>query len=138
MTTCKTHGFLYTGNNRWQLSPAFDINPRNRYATVLIKTGISELSGNEASIEAAIEAAPYFDVDQDSAAQLLNGMINMIDGSWRSLFRDAGMTDSAIDYYGPAFNHSETRIARRITGTTVTTSNPEQPEQDRTELQHNP
>lgn len=133
----QNHGFLYAGNNRWQLSPAFDINPQPlRHRS--LKTGISELSGNEASIEAAIEAAPYFDVDQDSAVQILNGMIDVIDGSWRSLFRDAGMTDSDIDYYGPAFNHTETQKARRITGTTVTTSNRGQPEQDRTGLQHNP
>ena len=133
----QNHGFLYAGNNRWQLSPAFDINPQPlRHRS--LKTGISELSGNEVSIEAAIEAAPYFDVDQDSAVQILNGMIDMIDGNWRGLFRDAGMTDSDIDYYGPAFNHIEMQKARRITGTTVTTSNPEQPEQDRSELQHNP
>ena len=128
----QNHGFLYAGDNRWQLSPAFDINPQPlRYRS--LKTGISELSGNEASIEAAIEAAPFFDVEQDMAVQTLNGMLDVIDGSWRSLLRDAGMTESDIDYYGPAFNHAETQKARRITGAKVTTSNLEQSEQDRTD-----
>ncbi len=122
----QNHGFLYAGNNRWQLSPAFDINPQPlRHRS--LKTGISELSGSEASIEAALEAAPFFDMDRDLAVQILKGMIDTIDRSWRSLFEDAGMTPGDIDYYGPAFKHAERQKARRITGTTVTAAKTEQP-----------
>ena len=64
----QNHGFLYAGNNRWRLSPAFDINPQPLRHPQL-KTGISELSGNAASIEAAVEAAPFFGVAQDTAVK---------------------------------------------------------------------
>lgn len=51
----KNYGFLYAGERKWALSPAFNVNPqpeRHRH----LETGISESSGNEASIEAALEA----------------------------------------------------------------------------------
>ena len=117
----QNHGFLYAGNNRWRLSPAFDINPQPQRHPHL-KTGISELSGNQASIEAAIEAAPFFGVSPDQAVATLRGLLDVIDREWRGLFRDTGMTESEIDYYGPAFNHDETQVARRITGVAVSTT----------------
>ena len=40
----KNHGFIYVGNNRWRLSPAFDINAQPR-RTPQMETGISPLSG---------------------------------------------------------------------------------------------
>ena len=114
----QNHGFLYAGNNRWRLSPAFDINPQPQRHPHL-KTGISELSGNAASIEAAIEASPFFGVGQDMAVKTLKSMLDVIETEWRGLCRDAGMTEDDISYYEPAFTHDETRIAARITGVTV-------------------
>lgn len=118
----QNHGFLYAGNNRWRLSPAFDINPQPQRHPHL-KTGISELSGNAASIEAAIEASPFFGVGQDMAVKTLKSMLDVIETEWRGLCRDAGMSEDDISYYEPAFIHDETRIAARITGVTVSSRN---------------
>ena len=114
----QNHGFLYVGNNRWRLSPAFDINPQPLRHPHL-KTGISELSGNAASIDAAVDAAPYFGVAQDTAVKTLKAMLDVIEREWRGLCRDAGMTDGDISYYEPAFTHGEARVAARITGVAV-------------------
>lgn len=114
----QNHGFLYAGNNRWRLSPAFDINPQPQRHPHL-KTGISELSGNAASIEAAVEAAPFFGVTQDMAVNTLKSMLDTIETEWRAMCRAAGMTDADIIYYEPAFTHNETRVATRITGMVV-------------------
>ena len=103
----QNHGFLYAGNNRWRLSPAFDIKPQPQRHPYL-KTGISELSGNAASIEAAVDAAPYFGVAQNTAVKTLKAMLDVIEREWRGLCRDAGMTDGDISYYEPAFTHGET------------------------------
>ena len=60
----RKHGFLYAGKtNQWVISPAFDINPVPSKGHTL-ETGISELSGNEGSIE----AAPFFEIDPSDAA----------------------------------------------------------------------
>ena len=47
----KNHGLLHAGGGLWALSPAFDINPQP-YRVRRLETGISELSGNAASVEA--------------------------------------------------------------------------------------
>ena len=110
----KNHGLLHAGEGLWVLSPAFDINPqphRRRH----LETGISEISGNAASIEAAVEAAPFFDIERDAAVAMLSGMVSAIDDKWRTCCRAAGMTPAEIEMYEPAFDHDESRIARSMT-----------------------
>ena len=109
----KNHGLLHAGGGRWVLSPAFDINPqpsRHRH----LETGISELSGYAASIEAAVDAAPFFDIERDAAVAMLSGMVTTIDERWQECCGEAGMTAREIERYEPAFDHAESRIARRI------------------------
>ena len=109
----KNHGLLHAGGGRWVLSPAFDVNPqphRRRH----LETGISELSGHDASIEAAVEAAPFFDIEHDAAVAMLSGMVSTIDERWRACCGAAGMTAREIERYEPAFDHAESRSARRI------------------------
>ncbi len=111
----KNHGLLHAGGGRWVLAPAFDINPepqRHRH----LETGISELSGSEASIEAALEAALP---SSTSAAMRLQPC-------WRAWSRRsrtsgaaaywaAGLSSPEVAEYEPAFEHEQTRIARRLT-----------------------
>ena len=106
----KNHGFLYSNHNRWLLSPAFDINPdpaRSGY----LETGISPDSGYDASIEAAIEAAPYFRVSEDTARVRAAVMAQRITAEWKNLCRDTGMSEEAIRWYTPAFEHEEMQLA---------------------------
>ena len=109
----KNHGLLHVGGGRWVLSPAFDVNPQPQRRRHL-ETGISELSGHDASIEAAVDAAPFFDIEHDTAVAMLSGMVSTIDERWRECCREAGMTLREIEHYEPAFNHAENRAARRI------------------------
>ena len=109
----KNHGLLHAGGGLWVLSPAFDINPQPHRRRQL-ETGISEISGNAASIEAAVDAAPFFDIERDAAVAMLSGMESTIDEQWRACCRAAGMTPAEIEMYEPAFDRHETRIARRI------------------------
>ena len=110
----KNHGLLHVGGGQWRLSPAFDINPQPHRRRQL-ETGISDLSGNVASIEAAVEASPFFGVAKDSAAGALSRMISTIDKEWRTHCLEAGMTAEEINRYEPAFDHEESRVAQRIT-----------------------
>lgn len=113
----RNHGLLHVGGGLWALSPAFDINPQPE-RTRHLETGISELSGHAASIEAALEAAPFFDVDQDEARSMLGRMVAVIDGRWRHRCREAGLSAAEIAHYVPAFEHEETRVAERLAART--------------------
>ena len=102
----KNHGFLYAGQGAWRLSPAFDINPTpdRRFN---LKTGISELSGFEASAVAAIEAAPFFEVAEDDARADALRMANTITERWRPLCLEMGMSNTDCDRFAPAFDLRE-------------------------------
>ena len=111
----RNHGLLHVANGQWELSPAFDINPqphRHRH----LETGISEESGNEASIEAALDAAPFFEVDRDQATIMLGDIARVVGSRWRIECRKAGMSARQVRDYTPAFEHEETRVARRFSG----------------------
>ena len=109
----KNHGLLHVGGGLWALSPAFDINPQPQRVRHL-ETGISELSGSAASIDAAMEAAPFFDIERDDAAAMLGRMVAVIDVRWRVRCREAGLDARALRAYAPAFDHPETQVARRL------------------------
>ena len=100
----KNHGFLYAGNGAWKLSPAFDINPTPD-RRMSLKTGISEISGYEASIKACIEAAPFFAVDEDAARADALGMAETISRRWRPLCIEMGMDSNECGQYAAAFEH---------------------------------
>ncbi|MCY3883750.1 MAG: HipA domain-containing protein [Gammaproteobacteria bacterium] len=109
----KNHGFLYAGNGRWQLSPAFDINPQP-FRHSQLKTGISESSGFTASIEAAIESSAYFQIGKSEAAALAFEMARTIKNRWKHWCREAGMLSRDYERYSPAFEHSEMEIALKL------------------------
>ena len=111
----RNHGLLHVGDGLWALSPAFDINPQPE-RTRHLETGISELSGHAASIEAALEAAPFFGIGHGQARSMLGSMVAVIDGRWRQRCLEVGLSAAEIAHYGRAFEHEETKAARRLAG----------------------
>ena len=109
----KNHGLLYAGQGSWALSPAFDINPQPLRHHQL-KTGISELSGFEASVEAWVEAASFFEVSEDSARDAAVAMAKDISACWRERFLENGITEAQCHEYKTAFVHSEMATALRM------------------------
>ena len=109
----KNNGFLQVGRNKWTLSPIFDVNPQPEWQRQL-KTGISELSGSQASVEAAIEAAPFFDLDEDEGRELAHRMASTISNLWNHIGLRCGLTESQCRSYSPAFEHEEMKYALRL------------------------
>ena len=109
----KNHGFLHTGDDGWTLAPAFDINPQPARHRQL-ETGISPLSGNAASIEAAIEASPFFEIDEDAARSTAFRMATQISEQWRGFCRRNGMMAEDCRSYAPAFEHPEMAAALKL------------------------
>ena len=113
----KNHGLLYDPDGGWALSPAFDINPQP-FRHPQMKTGISEMSGFEPSVEAWIEAAPFFEVSEDAARETAATMAARITGRWRKLFRQNGVTEHQCDEYAAAFDHDQMAVALAASGGT--------------------
>ncbi|MBF0360540.1 MAG: type II toxin-antitoxin system HipA family toxin [Oligoflexia bacterium] len=102
------HGFLHTHHGKWQLSPAFDINPSPERVREL-KTWISEETGPESSIEALLSVAPYFRINNFQVKKILSE-VNKAIRAWRKKGRTLGMSEAELDMFEPAFEHSE-RVA---------------------------
>ena len=63
----KNHGFLYTGDNGWLLSPAYDLNPVPTDLKPRILCTAIDLDDSTASIDLAFSVAGYFSVKPDEA-----------------------------------------------------------------------
>lgn len=109
----KNHGFLYAGNNQWNLSPVFDVNPAPERFREL-KTAIADPSVPAASIELLLSQAYYFEVDADAAAASVGSMARTIADSWQNLASVAGMTKTERDEFRPAFDHQEATYALNL------------------------
>ncbi len=111
----RNHAFLHVSGGRWRLSPAYDINPKPGGGG-LLQTGISEVHGFEPDIEAAIDAAPFFDVSVDAAAARAKAMASYIRDNWRGLGERLGLTPEEIRRYAGAFEHRSADIALSWSG----------------------
>lgn len=109
----KNHGFIYAGGDRWRLSPAFDINPSPSRHRVL-ETGIIQGGSFEASLELALEACEFFDVDPEAARQQAVEMARMIASNWKRSLRAQGASGDDIRGYAEAFEHVEAEKALRL------------------------
>ena len=98
----RNHGFIHAGRGQWLLSPAFDVNPSPERGRVL-KTRISEASGDEASIDLLLRNARLFGLRADDADKLVAEMSTIISNTWRDFMGDAGMKPREIDAYEDAF-----------------------------------
>lgn len=102
----KNHGFLYAGEGQWSLSQLFDVNPqpeRHRF----LKTAIIEGEPFAASLELALEAAVFFNLTTDEARRLAHEMARQINGTWREIMRNHGVTGADLRSLEPAFEHKE-------------------------------
>ena len=97
----RNHGFLHDRENKWCLSPAFDLNPvplteKARELT----TWISE-EGPDADLDLARAAAPYFALDLIRADAIIDEVAAALDG-WQKTARQLRMSASDLAAYATA------------------------------------
>ncbi len=107
-------GFLYAGDGKWRLAPAFDINPFPDKARES-KTWLSENSGPISSLEQLLSEATYFGIARNEA-EALAGHIAVKLASWRrvALSREIGLRAEELTELAPAFEHRDAEAARNL------------------------
>ena len=113
------HGFLHVSEGKWRLAPMFDVNPAPERANTL-KTAISEVSGNEASIEAVLDVANEFGLSMDQGAAIIRHMATFISNNWKDFARRAEMSAGEIRAYTDAFEHQQSKFAVGLWTTKIT------------------
>ncbi len=97
----RNHGFLYDGEDKWRLSPAYDLNPVPLEEMVReLTTWISD-EGPEAELDLAYRAAPFFALKDEEAARIAGEVAAGLQG-WRDLARQFGMSAADTAVYATA------------------------------------
>jgi serine/threonine-protein kinase HipA len=99
-------GFLYVGNNQWQLSPSFDLNPfpdKDRES----KTWLSEDTGPITSVAQLLGQAGRFQLKAHEATSVLAEVVKAVQ-QWRNVAvtKDVGLTPAELEDFAPAFEHA--------------------------------
>ncbi len=97
----RNHGFLYGGDNKWRLSPAYDLNPAPLEEKAReLTTWISD-EGPQADLDLAYRAAPFFGLKNDEAVRITGEVAGALRG-WRDLARQLGMSAADTAVYATA------------------------------------
>jgi serine/threonine-protein kinase HipA len=109
----RNHGFLMRKPGRWALSPAYDLNPVPEIdRTQTPKTAISE-NQESPSVEAALAAAPRFDLEASEANATLREVLAAVSG-WRKTGKKLRIKATTLDAYATAFEHPLMDEARHL------------------------
>ena len=106
----RNHGFIFAGDDRWRLSPAFDINPSPSRHRILA-TGIIQGGSFEASLDFALEACEFFDLESGVARKDAFEMTRIIAGNWKRGLREEGSSAADVRGYAEAFENVEAERA---------------------------
>ena len=97
----RNHGFLYDRDDKWRLSPAYDLNPVPLVEKAReLTTWISE-EGPDADIDIARRAAPFFALKDDQADAIIVEVCAALKG-WQNTARQLGMSAADIAVYATA------------------------------------
>lgn len=102
----RNHGFLYVGNAGWRLSPAYDLNPTPVEVKPRFLSTAIDLEDTSASIELALEVAPYFGMKEDDARTVVRDVAR-ITRDWRHAAQRSGLSRPAMDAMASAFEHRD-------------------------------
>ena len=97
----RNHGFLYDRDDKWRLSPAYDLNPVPlEEKTRELTTWISD-EGPGADLDIARRAAAFFSLNEDQAETIIVDVSAALRG-WQNTARQLGMSAADITLYSTA------------------------------------
>jgi serine/threonine-protein kinase HipA len=106
----RNHGFLYTGQEGWRLSPAYDLNPvPTDIKPRILATAINE-DDSTASFALALEVAGYFELEA-AKARTIAAQVGKAVSRWRDEAARQGFTKREISRMASAFEHEDLRLA---------------------------
>lgn len=107
-------GFLYSGDNLWRLSPAFDLNPFPDKAAES-KTWLSEDTGPITSLQQLMAQAFRFELSPGQAQTVLAEVLASV-VRWKevALSADVGLQAAEVADFRPAFEHVALKEAQSL------------------------
>ncbi len=106
----RNHAFLYSGPTGWRLSPAYDLNPVPTDIRPRILSTAIDLIDPTASVNLAIAAAHYFELDHLQAKKIVKE-VGLATASWRQEAAKLKIKKKEMDRMASAFEHEDLQIA---------------------------
>jgi len=99
----RNFGFLYDQDNKWRLSPLYDVVPAlNSTGSYSLSLGIGSY-GKEASLKNALSAARFFRLTENNAKELIDEMQEVVISTWQNEFRTTGAKEETIKLFENSF-----------------------------------
>ncbi len=108
----RNHAFLYSGLSGWRLAPAYDLNPTPTDIKPRILATSIDLIDPSASLDLAIDAAHYFDLENLQAKKIVKEVGSAV-VSWRKEALKLKIKKREIDRMASAFEHEDLQKAMR-------------------------
>ena len=108
----RNHAFLMNEDGRYEPSPVYDVTPTTGLSSTrnlffhLGKAG----SGREATLEAAVAAAPSLGLSHDRARETADDLSDLVAQNWRSVLSDRGASRIDLETLENSFSEAGKRV----------------------------
>lgn len=109
----RNHGFLWSGQGGWILSPAYDLNPTPVDVKARILTTNIDLDEGTCSVELLQETAGYFGLGDRQSCTIIREVAE-VTSSWQAVAAEVGARRAEITRMASAFEHEDLQAALKL------------------------
>ena len=109
----RNHGFLWTGQGGWVLSPAYDLNPTPVDVKARILTTNIDLDEGTCSVELLQDTAGYFGLGDRQAYTIIREVAE-VTRTWQAVAAEVGARRAEITRMASAFEHEDLQAALKL------------------------
>jgi len=109
----RNHGFLWSGQGGWVLSPAYDLNPTPVDVKARILTTNIDLDEGTCSVELLQETAGYFGLGDRQSCTIIREVAE-VTCTWQAVAAEVGAKRAEITRMASAFEHEDLQAALKL------------------------
>ncbi|MEW8042407.1 MAG: HipA domain-containing protein, partial [Candidatus Thiodiazotropha endolucinida] len=109
----RNHGFLWSGQGGWVLSPAYDLNPTPVDVKARILTTNIDLDEGTCSVELLQDTAGYFGLGARQASTIIREVAE-VTRTWQTVAAEMGVRRAEIERMASAFEHEDLQAALKL------------------------
>jgi len=109
----RNHGFLWSGQGGWILSPAYDLNPTPVDVKARILTTNIDLDEGTCSVELLQETAGYFGLGDRQSCTIIREVAE-VTRTWQAVATEVGARRAEITRMASAFEHEDLQAALKL------------------------
>jgi len=109
----RNHGFLWSGQGGWALSPAYDLNPTPVDVKARILTTNIDLDEGTCSVELLQETAGYFGLGDRQSCTIIREVAE-VTRTWQVVATEVGARRAEITRMASAFEHEDLQTALKL------------------------